>query len=269
MRFFLHTLTRIRVVNGSLEWSGTPAAFQALEPQYPGLPSGALERYQTPDRQVYLDATGFHPDTFDALPYTLQNYLTVQPPPVLHRPRFVATHDDMIGFMRTAVTGASQTTPAQIRDTGFILEWLMNNADDYHQLLIQVPHWRKLGSQADSLHLHYMADLAPLAGDTAFFDYAYCWISPGSNCPALTGWQAGTSVLTFAGNEGAWFYDIFPITAPVTPPPGEGYGGLILLKMIRNATGTPSDTYAGNIGIFALDAHSPKDRMGSKNEASD
>lgn len=77
MLYFLHTPDKVRIVNGALEWRGTPAAFQTLEPEYPGLPSGATVRYQTVDLQYYEDATGRHPDTIDCLGYCDQSYLTV------------------------------------------------------------------------------------------------------------------------------------------------------------------------------------------------
>lgn len=69
MKLFLHTLTQVRIINEPLEWSGTPAEFQALEPQYPGLPIGASVRYQTPDLQYYEDAAGRHTDTLNCLVY--------------------------------------------------------------------------------------------------------------------------------------------------------------------------------------------------------
>lgn len=75
MKLFLHTLTRIRIISGDLEWNGTPAEFQAMEPAYPGLPvltqAPANCRSQTPELKYVEDTAGTrHPDlTFDALPY--------------------------------------------------------------------------------------------------------------------------------------------------------------------------------------------------------
>jgi hypothetical protein len=75
MKLFLHTFTRIRVINGDLEWSGTPNEFWALEPDYPGLPiltnAQAVCRYQSPELKYIEDANGNrHPDIMcDALPY--------------------------------------------------------------------------------------------------------------------------------------------------------------------------------------------------------
>jgi len=183
--------------------------------------------------------------------------------------RFAVGHDDMLGKTRTAISGASLTVLAQIRDTGFILEWLAGNADDFQQILIQVPHWRKMGTPLDSLHLHYLTSTAPNAGETVFLDYAYTWLRVGDTCPALADWTADTHIHTFAGTEGANYYGMMLIATNVPPPENEGYGGMILLKLTRNAFGAGSDTYTGDIGILDIDAHSQKDRLGSYNEASD
>lgn len=183
--------------------------------------------------------------------------------------KFVTAHDDMLGKTRTAISGASQTSLAQIRDTGFILEWFSGSQDDFMQITIQVPHSRKLGSALDSLHIHYVLTTAPLAAEEVWFDYAYAWVQPGAAVPALSGWTANTAKLIFTGTEGANYYGIFSIVSNIAAPVGEGYGGMILLKITRNAFGSPSDTYSGDVGILDIDAHTVKDRVGSTNEASD
>lgn len=86
MKFFLHTLDRVRIINGDQEWTGTPAEFQVLEPQYPGLPiltgSPAVVRYQTVDWKYIEDSAGAkHPDLVDALQYCdhIANYTPQTP----------------------------------------------------------------------------------------------------------------------------------------------------------------------------------------------
>jgi len=82
MQLFLHTMEKVRIINGSQEWTGTPSEFQAFEPGYPGLPtltqSPAVTRYCTPDWKYIEAANGSKtPDMFDALPYcaNIANYL--------------------------------------------------------------------------------------------------------------------------------------------------------------------------------------------------
>jgi len=54
MQFFLHSDTRIRIVNGELEFECTPERFAELETEYPGLPEGGNARYWTPE-QAYFE----------------------------------------------------------------------------------------------------------------------------------------------------------------------------------------------------------------------
>jgi hypothetical protein len=91
MKLFLHTSTRIRIISGDLEWSGTPLEFAAKEPTYPGLPTltnyPAMVRYQTPELKYIEDSAGVrHPDLIDALSYcdNIATYLTQAPAIYVH-----------------------------------------------------------------------------------------------------------------------------------------------------------------------------------------
>lgn len=86
MKLFLHTLQRVRILNGDLEWTGTPAEFLTLEPDYPGLPTlstaPAVLRYCTPEWSYVEDSNGTkHTNTFDCLPYCakIADYLGAEP----------------------------------------------------------------------------------------------------------------------------------------------------------------------------------------------
>lgn len=71
MKLLLHTPQQIRIMNDAgQEWQGTPAAFAALAPDYPGLPEGITERYWTPDFS-YLQGPGqmITPDPLNCLSY--------------------------------------------------------------------------------------------------------------------------------------------------------------------------------------------------------
>jgi len=69
MKLFLHTPEKIRIINGSQEFSCAPTAFAELEPDYPGLPTGKTLRYWTPDYS-YVDGDALvNPDPLDCLPY--------------------------------------------------------------------------------------------------------------------------------------------------------------------------------------------------------
>lgn len=90
MKLFLHTPTKIRIIGGDLEWSGTPAEFQLLEPDYPGLPiltnAPAAVRYQSPELKYIEDTDGNrHPDLIvDALPYCDKIAIYTVAPPAIY-----------------------------------------------------------------------------------------------------------------------------------------------------------------------------------------
>lgn len=69
-------------------------------------------------------------------------------------------YDDMLGEVRSSITGATSWNTAQINDTGFLLGWLRNNSSDYFQLKIQCPHRRKRESTLADIHIHYCTQTA-------------------------------------------------------------------------------------------------------------
>jgi len=173
--------------------------------------------------------------------------------------------DDMLGEVRSSITGATAWNTAQISDTGFLLGWLRNNSIDYFQLKIQCPHRRKRESILADIHVHYCLSSAPSAGQTAIFDVYYTWIEPGVAVPALTNWvRYATKTLTFAGTEPQWYYGIFDFDENIAAPDGEGYGCMLLLKVTRG-----NGTYTGEFGVLDADAHSIMCQLGSIYPVSD
>lgn len=88
MKLFLHTMQRVRIMNGEQEWTGTPDEFQQCEPDYPGLPvltqAPAVTRYQTPEWKYIEDSMGKkHADTIDCLGYCDNIAAYVLEPPAL------------------------------------------------------------------------------------------------------------------------------------------------------------------------------------------
>jgi hypothetical protein len=69
MKFFLHTPSRVRIINEEQEFSCPPKIFAVLEGDYPGLPEGKNYRYWTPDYS-YVDGDLFvFPDLLNCLPF--------------------------------------------------------------------------------------------------------------------------------------------------------------------------------------------------------
>lgn len=136
MKLFLHTTSKIRIINGDQEWQGTHAEFQAFEPEYPGLPvlsqAPAIARYQTPELKYIEDSNGArHPDLLiDCLSYcdNIGRYLvslpTIYVSAVIAKALLCASEDDRIPFTVTlragpetdaAVLPISATWPIMLR----------------------------------------------------------------------------------------------------------------------------------------------------------
>lgn len=123
MKFFLHTLSKVRIINGDQEWNGTPDEFMLLEPEYPGLPvlsqAPAVTRYQTPEWKYIEDSQGVkHADLFDALQYceNILTYTSVIPAIyadcVLSKVLLCASEEsDSIPFTLTIRSGPANSDP--------------------------------------------------------------------------------------------------------------------------------------------------------------
>ena len=174
-------------------------------------------------------------------------------------------YDDMLGEVRSAITGGTAWNTAAINDTGFLLGWLRNNSSDFFQLKIQCPHRRKRASILADIHVHYVTQTAPSAGQTVIFDVYYTWITPGAAVPAIGSWIHNASVQqTFTGTEGAWHYGLFKFFTDIAAPPAENYGSMLLVKVTRG-----NGTYTGEYGILDADAHSLMEKLGSIYPTSD
>lgn len=119
MKLFLHTLSRIRIMNGDQDFQTTPDAFQAFEAAYPGLPDGMVTRYQTPELAYVQDAAGHHhADPFDALPYcnNIGGYVATPPAVWIHcelaKPLLCASDpSDTIPYTLAIRTGPDPADP--------------------------------------------------------------------------------------------------------------------------------------------------------------
>jgi hypothetical protein len=175
-------------------------------------------------------------------------------------------YDDMLGQLRTALTGAAQWNLKQISNTGFIAGFLRNNSGDFYQCTIQVPHRRQLGSVLGDIHAHYVLDTAATAGQEIIFTGKYTWLKVGDTIPADASWtDFGTMTLTVpVGGYPQWYYGLFGFATEINPPADEGYGGMLLIKITRG-----NGSYGGEIGILDTDAHSRMDKFGSINRFTD
>lgn len=176
-------------------------------------------------------------------------------------------HDDMLGVIQSAAAGGTSWTFAALGDTGFLMGQLADNSTDILQLKIQIPHFRKIGTNLDSIHVHVVNELEIPATETVVLDQmSYVWLKFGDAIPASASWTTIPDFTYTAPGGGipAKTYMKWSILTDVAPPANEGYGGMLLVK-IRRGNGT----HAGDIGILDVDAHTLVDRFGSLAEYSD
>lgn len=169
-------------------------------------------------------------------------------------------YDDMLGEIRSGITGATSWDLAQIRDTGFIIGWVKNNSSDFFQLQTQPSHKRVLGSPIADFHIHALLDAtAPTEGQTAVWIVSYIWISPNETMPALSGWTTTDAITqTFDGTEGAHKYHLFSFVTDIAAPDPDTYGSVFLAKVTRG-----NGTYTGKIGVLGSDCHILHGKFGS------
>lgn len=180
-----------------------------------------------------------------------------------------ASHDDMLGEVRSAISGGTLWDVEVITSTPFVIGALKDSSTDMVQVKIQVPHRRKMNSVLDSIHIHYVLQAASNANETIVFTGIYCWVQPGDAIPATAQWtaMAGTGLTLDLGTaKPVRYYGIHTVQPDITCPaaPNEGYGGMLLIQITRG-----DGTYSGKMGILDVDAHTPVDRLGSYYEASD
>ena len=178
-------------------------------------------------------------------------------------------HDDMQGIMTTVAGGSALGTLA-IRDTGCTMLSFQNDNDDIAVQVYQFSHRKKLGTNADSLHLHYYLPSAPSANQTVIFNWWYTWYNNGGVIPAIANWITGSpKILTFTGTELQYSTGLVSIITNLVAPTNEAYSSILRVKVLRNSTGGGSDTYDDDLGIDYFDVHYITDRNGSLNEAAD
>ena len=173
-------------------------------------------------------------------------------------------HDDIFADIRSPTSGGTAWTVAGINDTSFQIGWLANNSTDMFQLTIQCTHKRRMGSNLDSIHLHYILESSATSGQTIIWTPTYTWVKPGDVIPANASWTSLGTVTQTLGTTSAFYYGLFNFGTNIAPPAGESYGSMILFKVTRG-----NGTHTGRIGVLDCDAHSLMDRFGSVNEVTD
>src|SRR5574343_558802 len=140
--------------------------------------------------------------------------------------RYTESHDDMLGEVRSSLTGATSwdveaITGTDTAETGFFIGALDTSGNDFFQAKIQVPHRRKLNSVLDSIHIHYVLQAANSLNDTVIFSGSYCWIQPTGAVQASAGWTAFSGAgltLNLGAVKSVGYYGIHTIQAAISCP---------------------------------------------------
>lgn len=180
--------------------------------------------------------------------------------------RYHPAHDDQQGILGTALTGVTTFAPKQIRTTGIVLPHVTSG--DVFSMVFQWSHRKKLGSNIDSVHLHFIP-IASKNGNIAF-TYAWGWFNHGTEIPDTlpnTGTVADIALLT----TDQYKLKLSPLITNLAHPGTESYSDILLVKLVAAAPagGTNWWTTGNEIAISYMDAHYIVDRNGSGNEATD
>lgn len=182
--------------------------------------------------------------------------------------RIYPAHDDIQGVLGTALTGVTQWTPAQYRSTGIVFNNVQSG--DVFSMVFQMPHRKKLGTNLDSVHLHYIPNAS--ANGNIAFTYAWGWYGHGDVIPNTlpnTGVVPDIALLT----TDQYKLKLNILISNLAHPGVEGYSDILLVRFTAAAPGAGTNWWASGgtntITIAYMDAHYITDRAGSLYEASD
>lgn len=178
--------------------------------------------------------------------------------------RTEVAHDDMKGYITTALSGGSQYTTRLYRNIGIAFPFMANA--DVLGFNSQIYHRKQMGQPADSFHIHYI----PMgsANGTIVFDVAWGWWNVNTAIPGTLP-NTTTATLTLASTD-QYIYKIFGLISNIPPPANEGYGSYFLCRITRNGgTWNPAGVNANELCILDADLHVPVDRNGSQYQYSD
>lgn len=180
--------------------------------------------------------------------------------------RFEVVHDDIQGVLGTAVAGATSWTPLQYRTTGIVFNGVRQSDKDVFTMVFQMPHRKKLQTPIDSVHLHWITEVAKTGSWN--LNYAWGWYDEegGVAIPATLPNTGTVSVSVAAADQ--YIPKMTSLIINLAPPTVETYSSILYVKFQLNnvSGGVAGGDY---LLIRYLDAHFEVDRLGSINEASD
>mgnify|MGYP003588076850 FL=1 len=174
--------------------------------------------------------------------------------------RYTEAHKDAFGFLASALSGVTQWTPAQFRNTGVVLNNIAKG--DVFSYNLQFNHDKKLQSALDGFHAH-LVPLTANSGNIAI-DYAWGIYHEGDVIPDTLP-NTGTTLIAIANQQ--YVHLIKNIVGSMTIPSTEKYSSFFLIKCTRR--NDAQDTFTGDFALLGADVHYITDRLGSMNEVTD
>jgi len=171
-------------------------------------------------------------------------------------------HDDIQGILQTALTGSTSYTFRAYRSTGIVMPHIAKN--DVFSMTFQMPHRKRLGSNIDSVHLHYIP-MSAANGDIKL-TYTWGWYNNGDVLPNTLP-NSGSVEWTLSSAD-QYKSLVKAIITDLAPPANEGYSSLLYVNVAR-ATPSGTDWGNGELALSYMDAHFATDRIGSYNEYND
>lgn len=180
--------------------------------------------------------------------------------------RFLEVHEDIQGLLGTALTGSAQWTPTAYRNTGIVFNEIQSS--DYFTMVFQMPHKKKLGSNIDSIHLHFIPKDS-VSGNIRF-SYTWGWYNHNDIIPDVLPNSGNTNDIPLLTTD-QYKQKISVLISNVTAPTNEVYSSILYCRFVAVAPSTGVNWWTGGarIAIAYMDAHYITDRNGSYNETTD
>lgn len=134
--------------------------------------------------------------------------------------------------------------------------------DDEAFFNIQMPHQWKQGGGLE-IHLHLVPWTAPVAADSAVFQFSYAWANIGGTF--TTTLTTDTTCIHLNGTA-QWGHKLVELANLASPAVGKTLSSVLVCRLRRLAHTNNNDTYTGGISVLYVDLHYEVDSFGSDAE---
>lgn len=172
-------------------------------------------------------------------------------------------HKDSFGLLQSVLTGGSVWAPKLLRNTKIAVPHIAKT--DVFTYKAQLNHDKRLSTNLDGFHIHFLPIGSVTAGQVIAIDYAWGWLTDGDVYPDTLP-NTGTALIPLATGD-QYKYLIKNIVANLAYPTGEDYSSEFFIECTRR--NDAQDTYAGEFALLDGDLHYLTDQLGSYNEYAD